>query len=47
MLTGFTDTLDAMLRNSVTNSSVCLERLQAEGYAGGVSSVKDYIAHGN
>ncbi len=44
MLTGFTDTLDAMLRNSVTNSAVCLERLQAEGYAGGVSSIKDYIA---
>ena len=44
VLTGFTDTLDAMLRNSVTNSAVCLERLQAEGYAGGVSSIKDYIA---
>ena len=44
VLTGFTDTLDAMLRNSVTNSAVCLERIQAEGYTGGISSIKDYIA---
>ena len=44
VLTGFTDTLDAMLRNSVTNCAVCLERIQAEGYTGGISSIKDYIA---
>ena len=43
-LTGFTGTLDALLRSGVTNSSVCLERLQAVGFSGGSTAVKVYIA---
>ena len=44
VLTGHTDTLDALLRAGVTNSSVCLDRIREEGYAGGLTTVKDYIA---
>ena len=44
ILTGYTDILDALLRKCITNSSVCLERLQAAGYPGGLTTVKDYIA---
>ena len=43
-LTGFTGTLDALLRSGVTNSAVCLERLQAVGFSGGSTAVKVYIA---
>lgn len=43
-LTGFTGLLDALLQSGVTNSSVCLERLQAAGYAGGITAVKGYIS---
>ncbi len=44
ILTGYTTILDALLRKGITNSSVCLERLQAVGYPGGLTTVKDYIA---
>ena len=44
VLTGFTEFLDGMLRNGITNSSVCLERLRDEGYTGGKTVVKEYIA---
>lgn len=44
VLTGFTGALDTLLRSGVTNSSVCMERLQSTGYTGGLSAVKDYIA---
>ena len=44
VLTGYTESLDAMLRSGITNSSVCLERLREAGYSGGVSAIKDYIA---
>ena len=44
ILTGYTGILDALLRKGVTNSSVCLERLRAAGYSGGLTTVKDYIA---
>ena len=44
ILTGYTAILDALLRKGITNSSVCLERLQAVGYPGGLTTVKDYIA---
>ena len=43
ILTGYTDILDALLRKCITNSSVCLERLQAAGYPGGLTTVKDYM----
>ena len=44
VLTGYTDTLDGLLRDGVTNSSVCLDRLREKGYEGGLTTVKDYIA---
>ena len=43
-LVGYTDTLDKLLKSGVTNSTVCLERLQKAGFPGGISAVKDYIA---
>ena len=41
---GFSAVLDGLLRNGVTNSSVCLERLQELGFTGSRSTVKRYIA---
>lgn len=43
-ITGYTGILDTLLMNGVTNSVVCLERLQEAGFPGGISAVKDYIA---
>jgi len=43
-LEGFTGILDTLLRSGVTNSAVCLERLQAVGYTGGATAIKVYIA---
>lgn len=44
LLTGYTAVIDDLLRKGVTNSSVCLERLQECGYKGGLTIVKDYIS---
>lgn len=44
VLTGYTAVLDALLCSGITNSSVCLERLQSVGFPGGIAVVKDYIA---
>lgn len=44
VLTGYADTLDGLLRDGVTNSSVCLDHIRARGYRGGLTTVKDYIA---
>ena len=43
VLTGFTPALDDLLKKNVTNSSVCYERLQAIGYEGGLTQIKEYI----
>lgn len=43
ILSGFTGIIDALLVKGITNSSVCLERLQENGYPGGLTTVKDYI----
>jgi len=43
-LDGFTGTINTLLTNGITNSTVCMERLQAVGYTGGITAVKDYIA---
>ena len=43
-LDGFTGTLDTLLKSGITNSAVCLERLQAVGYSGGATAIKVYIA---
>ena len=44
VLTGYTVILDKLLAKGVTNAQVCLERLQAAGFPGGLTTVKDYIA---
>lgn len=44
ILSGYTAYLDNLLRNRVTNSSVCLQRLREIGYTGGLTTVKDYIS---
>ena len=44
VLSGYTGVLDNLLRQSVTNSVVCLERLQEQGFTGSLSSIKDYIS---
>lgn len=44
VLSGFTGALDNLLRQGVTNSAVCFERLQDMGYAGGKTQIKEYIA---
>ena len=44
VLTGFEGTIDGLLREGVTNSSVCLDRIRDKGYRGGLTAVKDYIA---
>lgn len=44
VLDGFTSVLDTLLSNGVTNSVICLERLQAQGFTGSLSTVKRYIS---
>ena len=44
VLTGYTALLDDLLGKGISNSSVCLKRLQEIGYSGGLTTVKDYIA---
>ena len=43
VLSGFTGALDNLLRSGVSNSSVCLERLQDMGYTGKLTVIKEYI----
>ena len=44
ILDGYSAVLDRLLRNGVSNSAVCLERLQETGFTGSCSTVKRYIA---
>ena len=43
-LSGYTGSLDSLLRQGVKNSSVTWERLQQAGFEGGATIVKEYIA---
>jgi len=43
ILSGYTDELDYLLRSGIKNSTICLKRLRASGYTGGLTTVKDYI----
>lgn len=43
VLTGYTDTVDSMLRMGISNSTVILERIRRMGYTGGQTVVKDYV----
>lgn len=44
VLSGHTGLVDDLLRRGVTNSQVIYERLLGQGYAGGLTTVKDYVA---
>ena len=44
LLSGYTGILDDLLRDGVINSSVCFDRLRSNGYAGGKTIIKNYIA---
>ncbi len=44
MLAGHTGLVDDLLRKGVINSQVIFERLLGQGYAGGLTTVKTYIA---
>lgn len=44
VLSGHTGTVDDLLRKGVTNSQVIFERLLAQGYAGGLTTVKAYVS---
>lgn len=44
VLAGHTGLVDDLLRKGVTNSQVIFERLLGQGYAGGLTTVKSYIA---
>lgn len=44
VLQGFTDILDTLLKQGISNSSVCLDRLRESGYPGSLTTVKRYIA---
>lgn len=43
VLDGYTDQLNDLLKKGISNSSVCLERLQENGYSGSCSTIKRYI----
>ena len=44
VITGYTGTIDDLLSKGVANSAVCFERIRAQGYAGGITTVKNYMA---
>lgn len=44
VMTGFTDTVDALLVKGVTNSEVIYDRIAAVGCTGGRTTVRDYIS---
>ena len=43
VLTGYTGVIDDLLRKGITNSAVCMGRIQELGYTGGITTVKNYI----
>lgn len=44
VISGFEDILNSLLAQGITNSEVLFERIYDQGYAGGKTSVKNYIA---
>ncbi|MGN0363406.1 MAG: IS21 family transposase [Bilifractor sp.] len=44
VLTGFTGIIDSLLKQGISNSNVCLERLEESGFTGSLSTVKRYIS---
>ena len=43
VLSGYTGVIDDLLRHGVTNSEVCYSRIREQGYAGGKTTIKNYI----
>lgn len=43
-LSGYEESINKLLINGVSNSNVIFERLKEDGYTGGLTTVKDYIA---
>ena len=44
IISGYTGVIDDLLRKGVSNSEVILERIQEQGYAGSLTTVKRYIS---
>lgn len=44
LLSGYSGILDGLLKNGVVNSAVCCAKLRENGYRGGQTIVKEYIA---
>ena len=44
LISGYTGVIDDLLRKGVSNSEVVLERIQEQGYAGSLTTVKRYIS---
>ena len=44
VLDGYTAIIDNLLKQGVTNSKVCMQRITEYGYAGSLSTVKRYIS---
>ncbi len=44
VISGFAGVVDGLLRKGVTNSQVIFERIRAQGYGGGLTTVKTYVA---
>ncbi len=43
IISGYTGVIDDLLRKGVSNSEAVLERIQEQGYAGSLTTVKRYI----
>ena len=43
VLTGFTDIIDDLLRQNVTNAQVIYNRLKEKSYTGGITQIRVYI----
>ena len=44
VLSGYTGSLDDLLRHGIKNSQICYEKIKSSGYSGSLTTVKRYIA---
>jgi transposase len=45
LLNGYAAVLNTLLTNGISNSSICFQRLQQEGYMGSLTTIKRYITN--
>jgi transposase len=45
LLNGYVAVLNTLLTNGISNSSICFQRLQQEGYMGSLTTIKRYITN--